>query len=345
MTDAALAFFDSAYETFARAAAAAGVLAVDLCIAGERVCLRFAGPALAPVLLPALEHLRVPVDPDATVALTVAVFDSATTGVRMPPPPWTAADYRPKGEIAGFGTERVHTSFEPGIGVLQTFDAQRRLAVYWVAAPAVVPWWEPTFPFRVLLHWWCAPTTRQPAHAGAVGREGRGVLITGPSGSGKSTTALACLEAGLDYAGDDYVLADVEQLRVYCLYSTAKLEPANTDRFPELRARVANPDRLREEKAIVYLREHRPDQLVPELALRAVLVPEVTGRRESSLAPLAPSAALQALAPTTTFHLPGYGREVFAKLSRLVRAVPCHRLLAGTDLSGVAATVDTLVRA
>lgn len=348
MTVDALAFLDRAFATFDEAVERAGVDEVDLSVAGDRVRLRFAGPALQPRLLRAMEHLRVPRDFAADVALTISVFDSETTGVRMPPPPWTQSDYRPKGEIAGCNDDRVHTQFEPGVDLLHLYDSERRAALLWAPAPGVVPWWEPTFPFRTILHWWCAPSARQPAHAGAVGRDGRGVLLTGPSGSGKSTTSLACLAAGLDYAGDDYVLVDTAAARVYGLYSTAKLEPDNMGRFPELRALVSNAERLPEEKAIVYLQDLRPDHqpspIVRELELCGIVVPSVTGLPASEIAPMAPSAALQALAPTTTFHLPRYGRQVFTKLSALVRDVPCYQLRAGTDLAGVAATVDGLVR-
>ena len=343
MTTAALAFFDTASAVFEEAVAAVGVRETDLLIAGDRIRLRCAGPALEPTLLRATEHLHVAVDADAPVALTVSVFDSATTGARMPPPPWSQDDYRPKGQIAGFNDERIHTQFEPGVDVVHLYDAARRAAVWWVSSPGVVPWWEPTFPLRTILHWACADTPLQPVHAGAVGRAGRGVLVTGKSGSGKTTTSLACLRAGFEYAGDDYVLVDTAARRVYCLYSTAKLEADTMSRFPEMVPWVDNPDRLQEEKAIVYLQDHRPAQIVPVLAIDAVVVPTVTGRPGSEVVPLSSSAALQALAPTTTFHLPGYGREVFTKLSALVRAVPCFELRAGTHLDGVTGALDDLL--
>ncbi|MFN8024903.1 MAG: serine kinase [Acidimicrobiia bacterium] len=343
MTAAPLAFLDTATAVFAESAAAAGLRETDLLLADERVRLRFAGPALEPALLRATEHLQVAVDPAAPVSLTVSVFDSATTGARMPAPPWSQDDYRPKGAIAGFNDDRVHTQFEPGVDVLSLYDTERRAAVWWVSSPGIVPWWEPTFPLRTILHWWCAATPRQPVHAGAVGRDGHGVLVTGRSGSGKTTTSLACLRAGFDYAGDDYVLVDTATPRVFCLYSTAKLEPDNMARFPEMVSWIDNPDRLTDEKAIVYLQDHCAAQITNELAVDAVVVPVVTGLADSTVAPLAPSAALQALAPTTTFHLPGYGREVFTKLSGLVRAVPCFELRAGTDLHGVTDALDDLL--
>ena len=128
-----------------------------------------------------------------------------------------------------------------------------------------------------MFHWWAAPTTLQPLHGGAVGRHGVGVLVVGPSGAGKSTTTLACLEAGMEYAGDDYVIVDVDEPTVHSLYSTVKLEPDNLDRFPTLAPLVANAGRLESQKAIVRLHEHRGDRLVNSLRLRAIVLPRVTG--------------------------------------------------------------------
>jgi len=338
----AVRYFDAALDAFGRAAAHAGIREHDVSIAGVRVRLRFAGPALEPLVLPALSHLTVPVA-STDVALTVALFDSASTAVPMPPPAWGPRDYGAKGEIVGFNDDRIRTVFQPGVDILHLYDAARRVGVYWVAAPAVVPWWESSFPLRTMLHWWAAPSSLQPVHAGSVGRDGRAVLVAGASGAGKSTTALACLDAGFDYLGDDYVLVDVASTTAYSLYGTAKLEPENLARFPGLVPLVANPERLGDQKAMVYLDDHRPDRLARTLRLRAIVLPRVTGRPGSGLAPASPAAALRVLAPTTSAQLPGYGREVVTKLGALVRALPCYRLDAGTDLDALAATVASLV--
>jgi hypothetical protein len=338
----AVRFFDAAIEAFDRAGVRAGVREHDLTIAGARIRLRFAGPALEPLLLPALEHLRTSADA-GDADLTVSFFDSLTTGERMPAPAWGPGDYGSKGAIVGFNDDRIRTAYQPGVNVLNMYDASRRAGLYWVATPSIVPWWET--PLRTMLHWWAAPTPLQPLHAGAVGRGGVGVLIVGNSGAGKSTTTLACLEAGLDYAGDDYLLVDVASATAYTLYSTVKLEPDNLFRFPTLAPRVANAERLDTQKAIVLLNEHRAERVVHSMRLRAIVLPHLTGRPDSCLAPDSPAAALRVLAPTTSFHLPGYAREVVEKLGVLVRALPCYRLKAGTDFEQLVATVTRLLKA
>ena len=336
-------FFDAASQAFVRAVSRAGVREHDLAIAGEVVRLRFAGDALEPMLLPALEHLRVTGGVQSDPGLTVAFFDSESTGELMPAPAWGPLDWGTKGEIAGFNDDRFRTLFQPGVDILNLYDAVRRAALYWVAARRVVPWWESSFPLRTILHWWCAPTPLQPVHAGGVGRDRRGVLVAGNSGAGKSTTTLACLEADMDYVGDDYVLVDVEALRVHSLYGTAKLEPDNLKRFPALAPLIVNAERLDVEKAMAFLHDYRPERLVAGLHVQAIVMPTVTGLRRSHLEAASPAEALRVLAPTTSYHLPGYRREVFTKLTALVRALPCYRLHAGTDLEQVAATVAGLV--
>lgn len=336
----AVQFFDAASAAFDRGAAALGLDEHDLTIAGARIRLRFAGQALQPLLLPPIEHSRTR-DDGSDVALTVSFFDSLTTGVPMPPPAWGPGDYGPKGSIIGFNDDRMHAAYQPGVDILNLYDADRHAGLYWVAEPNVVPWWET--PLRTMLHWWAAPTTLQPLHGGAVGRNGVGVLVVGNSGAGKSTTTLACLEAGMEYVGDDYLVVDVASAIAYSLYSTVKLEPENLDRFPTLAPLVANADRLDTQKAIVRLNEHRGERIVSSLQLRAIVLPHVTGQRESFLAPGSEAEALRILAPTTSFHLPGYAREVVTKLGALVRSLPCYRLEAGTDLEQLTATITDLI--
>src|SRR5947209_5369755 len=81
-------FFRALGAAFDRAAGAAGgPVERSFRVGGRRLLLRFAGPALLPVLTAPLEHLAVssPGRPD----LTVYVWDTASTGVQPPRPPWT----------------------------------------------------------------------------------------------------------------------------------------------------------------------------------------------------------------------------------------------------------------
>ena len=180
-------------------------------LAGVRVRLRFAGGALEPLLFPALAHLQAA---EATAsdppALTVSLFDTACRlGEPTPAPAWGPEDYGVKGEIVGFNDERIRTVFQPGVlFILHLYDAHRRSGILLGRRTAR----------RALVGVELSPAHDAPlvggTHTAAArpcgrGRPGgRGVLVAGNSGAGKSTTTLACLEAGLDYVGDDYVLVD-----------------------------------------------------------------------------------------------------------------------------------------
>ena len=70
--------------------------------------------------------------------------------------------------------------------------------------------------------------------------------------------------------------------------------------------------------------------------LRAILVPRRTGRQETTVSEASSAAALQALAPSTIFQLPGAGDEAFRLLSEVCRQLPCYFLNLGTDRAAIA---------
>jgi hypothetical protein len=312
-------------------------------IGGKSVLMRFAGPAIAKLFSPAIEHLsdQSRAEPD----LTVHIFDDRSTGVRMPPAPWAPECHGQRGLIQGYNDDRFFTTYEVGIDILQMFDAEQNSAIYWVRDYEWIPYWENSFPMRSILHWRLQNEPMQAIHAGAVGTSSGGVLIAGKSGSGKSTTTLACLTSDLLFAGDDYVLADLTaEPYVHSLYSTAKLVPDNCDRFPQLRPLVSNPDKLHEQKALIYLREHFPANVVRGFPLRAILLPRVTGQRNTRLVKAGAMDAFRSIAPTTLLHLTRATDEAARKISTLSRALPVYWLEAGTDLPQIPRVIREFLR-
>jgi hypothetical protein len=173
-------------------------------------------------------------------------------------------------------------------------------------------------------------------HSGAVGLPDGGVLLVGKSGSGKSTATLACLASPLLYAGDDYVMVETgSSPYVHSLYNTAKLNADNIFRFPHLHEAISNLDQLPEEKALIFLHELYPKKIAQGFPLRGIFIPHVTGETNTSLKRISSAAVLQAIAPTTLFHLPGFGHEAFQKMIALVEHVPAYGLELGTDLAQI----------
>jgi hypothetical protein len=339
-----LAYFDKVHAAFELARSACGTVERYYAIGGKLVRLCFAGNTLVPRFTPALDHLATA--PTLQVDLTICLWDSASTGIQLPKTPWSTDARVARGEIQGYNDERFHTVIQAEGGNLHLFDSAQNLAIYWLASIDHVPYWESSFPFRDIFHWWFPTRPYQPVHAGAVGLPSGGVLITGKSGSGKSTTCLASLESDLLYAGDDYVLVASDPApTIYSLYNSAKVEPENLERFPKLKSLVRNPHQLATEKALVYLHEQLPQKLISHFPIRAIILPRVTGKRDTRLVQASPAASLIALAPTTMFHLPRANQITFAKLSSLVKQVPSYWLEAGTDLAQIPDALLNLLRA
>jgi hypothetical protein len=180
---------------------------------------------------------------------------------------------------------------------------------------------------------------RQAVHAAAVGTRFGGVLLAGRGGSGKSSTALTCLGSELGYVGDDYCLIGLEaEPRVYSLYSSGKVALADRAHFLGLA-----PESSSDDKALFFIGRLRPDALLSECPVSAVVLPEVEAHRPTRLAPVTALTALRALAPSTIFQLSRSGEQAFRAIGRLVKHVPCFRLELGPDRSSIPAVLAALL--
>jgi len=335
-----LAFFHEVHQTFQLAAASAGITYRSYRLGGYVVQLCFAGDAMVPVLCPALSHMATTA---ARPDLTICIWDSASTGVGMPPTPWRQ-HYAVRGEVEGYNTDRVYTVYDHESYTLSMLDNARNLAVLWVAETKRIPYWVKGAPLRTILHWWMSGHERQLVHSAAVGTGDGGVLIVGKGGSGKSTTALACLESGLLYAGDDYVIVSTDPSpHAFSLYNTAKLVPQRLDAFPRLAAYVDNADQLDAEKSLIFIRGAHAMQLSAGFPLNAVLVPRVTGNRDTVIRKASPAVSLAALAPSTIFAHPRGGEAEFRFLARLVKRLPAYVIECGTDLTQIPQAITDLL--
>ena len=315
-------------------------------IAGRLVRFHIVGRDLFERMTAAFEHLNAPESDEP--ALTVRMWDSSTTGVNPPAPPWPIDAYRERGEIRhDYGFQ---AAFNMMSGVLSVLDGED--ATIWIRDGEALPLWETAAPLRTLLGWWVPTGGGQLAHGAAIGTELGGVLLAARGGSGKSTTALSCLDAGMLYAGDDYVvITGDEQPAVYSLYASAKLVPANLEeRLPHLAALAQasgaeSPGADPFDKVVLMLQKHFESQVVETMPLRAIVVPHIAEDGRTALAPLSARDVLQALAPTTVFQLPGSNAGSIELLSNIVTRVPGYSLAVGTTLAtNVEALSDLIAR-
>jgi hypothetical protein len=340
---ASLAFFDATHRTFLEAERAAGGATHRFFdVAGQIVRLSFAGPALISRLAPALAHAET--RPTAAPALTVCVWDGASTGTRMPRLPWAGVSLSRRGEVQGFGDDRVRTVFDRTSDLLSCLDTRRHLALFCTPAAESIPTYETATPFTAILSWWLRSRELEFVHAGAVAWAGHGVLLTGDSGSGKTTSALACLSSTLGYLGDDTCAVATDSTpRVWNIYNTAKLTRDCVDRLPHLRAAVSNPGRLDQEKAVLFVSEHRPERLERSCSVEAILLPRITTRVTPVLKPAPASAGARALGLGSLLRFAGVNEEALRNLVRLCQTVPCYYLELGSNLAGIPEVIHHLL--
>ncbi len=338
-------FFEAAYHAFLGAQEAAGAEERTFAIAGSKVCLRFAGRALIRPMTEALAHLAS--EPSESPDLEICIWDSASTQTPMVPPSWLTGDYGVQGLITGFNTERFQTLVQLVNNTLNMLDHRRSLALCWTPDARHGTYYETISPVRTLLYWWMRRHCRQLVHAGVVGTADGGVLMPAKGGSGKSTTALACLKAGMLYVGDNNILlgTDERPLRAYSMYNSTALHGVHLEeKLPHLLPHIENPEQLTQQKAFAFLHTRYPSQMTASLPVRAVLVPKVTGLRDSELSESSLVASLNALVPSTVFSLPGAGRETFEILVKLIKPLPHYTLNLGTDLSQAPRVISELLR-
>jgi hypothetical protein len=227
---------------------------------------------------------------------------------------------------------------------LNLLDLERRVGMFWVRSDDQLPFWTRASPLRTLLHWWTFANGAHLLHAAAVGDEQGTLLITGKGGVGKSTTALACLTSGMRYIADDYVVVSLDPPLVHSLYSTAKLNRPQMERFPQLAGLVSNRD-VNDDKAVVQLYPERADQISRSLPLKAIAMPSFAGRPETSFGPVSPTLLERAAAFTTMSQLPHAGNGTQAFVERLVASVPGFTIHLGSDLEQLSRSIAAFVQA
>ena len=316
----------------------------DYMVGGFRLRLRFGSAKLIPKMTPAIAHLAVPLA-DTPPDFTVHLWDTVSTGVSVPSPPWQDDPYAygSHGEVGCYSRDRVRIVFNLFVEALSILNVQQNEAIFWVRDVDNIPFWETAAPLRILLHWWLGSHQLKYIHAAVVGTQTAGAMLVGKGGSGKSTTALSCLQSPLTYVSDDYCLLSVQdEPLAYSLYSSAKLKPDNT-LLPELQPLIHNTDRKPDEKPYLLLHEHFPEKLVSSLPVRVILLPRVTGEEETSVQVASGAAALLALAPSTLFQLPGGSSNAFQEMAALVKALPCYWLDLGTDLQQIPSVIADVI--
>lgn len=311
-------------------------------LGGLRCQFRYADRAAEAAVHRALAHVEI--SPAGAPDLTIGVWDEAQTARLLPDPhPHMLVDYR-NHCLELCSDARYLALEERWLGTRSFIDRQTGEAWYCMRDARALPYYERAAPLRSLLNALLVGRRRHLVHAAAVGTSEGGILLTGPPGAGKSSSALACLGGELGFVADDWcgVTAGREP-RIFSVYASTKLRLDGLDRFPEMRGRIDNFDRLDEEKATAFLAEHWRSGLVAECPVKAIFVPEVTGSARTTVVPTTGREAWRAMTSWTLKQLTGCGRESIALLTQFAASLPAFRLQLGRDRHEVRAALEEAV--
>jgi hypothetical protein len=306
---------------------------VTLEVDGETIRLRFAGDAMAQAVVPALTRLT-----------SVSDAEPASAGFLPPTPPWEASDGGRLGAVRGHNAGDLRTVVDGESGTLTIADIGRRRSVVWAPSAGEMPAWWRAVPLRMILEWTLARPGRHVVHAGAVGVGDRGVLLAGSGHAGKSTVAAVCVQAGMAFVGDDYLLlTGGTPPLVNALYGTARVDRRSLAGLPELARRAGDVDG--DEKVLLDLHALHPDRLPARLSVEAVVLPRFDDGTRTRIVPVTAGTALRALAPSTIFQTPDGGEPALRVIADVLRQVPAYELRMGNDLTDVPARIGSLVAA
>ena len=296
-------------------------------IAEATVCLRFAGSALEAALLPALAHLTSAEIADPTVIMDL--WDTASTGVRPPPPPFTATDYHRYGQRALTDNGRFAIMHTPTVPLLFAYDRAARHGFFWTADANALSIYERAAPVQTLFHWALREFGWQIVHAAAVGTEQGGVLLIGNTGAGKSTTALSCLtQDGLRLLSDDKCLVRLDPApQALAAFSSGKIKADMLEHLPQFRHKLQGWDAsYKAGKGLVFLYPDYAERLITTFAIKALVITCVARQAQASIRPVPSVAAFRVFGPSTVIWLPGAEADNYHFTAELVRRLPCYQL-------------------
>lgn len=303
--------------------------------------IRFEWPSSqnAPPLKRALAHL-----PEARSSdWTIHVWNDSQASQRLPVPDWRMREGQINNRLPVCCRPGLVSLIEEWLGAHAWVESTRREAWVCYRDADRLHRYEQASPCRGVLHHILAGNNVQIVHASAFAGSSGAVMLAGPGGSGKSSTALRALQAGYGYIADDLcAIATTHPVRIVSLYHAAKLRASNLPAFPGWAPHVVTYEEDDETSAACFLGEVCPERLVVGAPLQAILLPRITGRRQTTLEKAGIRDVLAGVLPWTVDQLPGAGQEIVRHVFHGLARVPAWHLSLGSDEAGILAAVEPL---
>lgn len=230
--------------------------------------------------------------------------------------------------------------------VVTWFDRANQHLVGWVAGSHDLCLYDRGKPLLFPLLLWHSDQGTDVIHACLISKGGRGVLFVGRRGLGKSTSALACVQAGFSYLGDDYIALEATESGSFLghsLYSSTWLMADHLSCFPRLIPDAIYAQHPEHEKSLALLSQIFPSQLARVAPIRALIIPRVTNAGSARIRPASKGEALFALAPKSLILLPSSRVRALDQLTKLAEQVPAYWLELGSALNQIPNRIEGLL--
>ena len=326
------AYFKESAETFARALAATGSpKEIIIELAEMRICLRFAGDVLIPLIVPTLAHLVS--DKTGPVDLTICCWDDETTRSKMALPTGLILTEHLRNCLHSVSNHRFSAYYHEWMGVLCTIDLQDNVAYYCYLNAAAMPMYEIAAPMRQIFNEAFNQRGKQLVHAAAVGSSQGSVLLAGAAKSGKSTLAVQSLLLGMDYQSDDLcVISQEESPRSWSIYNIAKLREDSVSRLGKAVPELSHFIEGEEKKSFFYAHQHFPKKVLKEASIKALVIPMITNEATSRLTVTTRIDAMRALVPWSVSEVPTSDPQLGGKIMlKAINQLPSYKLEVGRD--------------
>ena len=192
-------------------------------------------------------------------------------------------------------------------------------------------------PILPLIHAMASSGQWTPVHAGAVGLDGRFLLLVGPGKTGKTTAALACAAAGWTYAGDDFVLINSTERMLAPLYASARLRPSVLAPLRQFvsAAQIGTSNDFGDPRHELRLSASRTGSDLGGGTIAALLLPQRRGASRPQFQKTNASAAFSAMFTVTAAQMPGMLDTLAPKLLRAARMAPAYSVDTGDDPTAI----------
>lgn len=304
-------------------------------LGGHLVRLRTVGYKVHDRIKRPLAHLETSLPPGKanSIGLTIELWDELETGIGCAGFAIDDELDAGKGDVVTVSADSRYVSMRRARSHA-VYDRTNRRIIGWSCNGDRVSLIELGRPMQYLFCYWFHDANLQLIHGGMVGQGGAGVVVAGRSGSGKSTTSLVCLEAGMNYLGDDVLaMSGTKEAGFvgHSVYNSNHILPRDMDRFARLKQHVRSGGCAKEDKWVVMLHEAFPGQLLPALPIRAIALPRIVDQPKSSFRRASKAQALMTIAPSSIVLIEGAMPEGLARLGELVEHVPAYWVDLGRD--------------